>query len=364
MIIRESTDDEIREYGSNIRIAGRNLLGLINSILDFSKIEEGRMEIIPVRYETASMIEGIVNSISKRAEDKGLAFNAHIDTDLPVSMYGDDMRLSQIVINLLTNAVKYTQKGSVDLYMTGTKAGDNGLDLSVRVKDTGIGIREEDIGRLSESFTRLEETRNRNIEGTGLGMTIVNRLLEMMDSKLRVQSVYGQGSEFSFTVRQVIVDPSPLGDYEKRAKELAGKEEDEIKIYAPDARVLVVDDHKMNLIVMRGLLKLNGIVPELVSSGAEALAKLENEKYDIIMLDHMMPEMDGIETLKAAKEKGLVPEDCITVALTANAVVGAREEYLREGFDDYLSKPVEVKSLVRILEKYLPEDKKKEKEGE
>ena len=267
------------------------------------------------------------------------------------------MWFTQVVINLLTNAVKYTKKGSVDLYIDGTPAGDGAIDLSVRVKDTGIGIKEEDIGRLSESFTRLEETRNRNIEGTGLGMTIVNRLLEMMGSKLSVKSKYGSGSEFSFTVRQSVVDKTPLGDYGKRARDIVEKSGSNERINAPDARILVVDDHKMNLTVMKGLLKLNGIVPDLVSSGPEALEVLGRQRYDIIMLDHMMPDMDGIETLKKAKEENLIPDGCAVIALTANAVVGAREEYLREGFDDYLSKPVEIKSLVMMLEKYLPEEK-------
>ncbi|MCR5301940.1 MAG: response regulator [Lachnospiraceae bacterium] len=354
MIIRESSDDGIKEYAANIRLAGRNLLGLINSILDFSKIEEGRMEIVPVRYDTASMIEGIINSISKRAEDKGLRFSADIDPDLPSAMYGDDMRISQIVTNLLTNAVKYTQKGSVNLIIKGSYTDEETIALSVSVKDTGIGIRQEDIGRLFESFTRLEEERNRNIEGTGLGMTIVNRLLDMMDSKLSVNSVYGEGSEFSFVLRQSVVDRTPLGNYEKHRHNLTGEPEDEADVYAPDAKILVVDDNRMNLTVMRSLLKLDGIVPDVAGSGQEALTKLEQGRYDIVMLDHMMPQMDGIETLKAAKEKDLIPGECVVIALTANAVVGAREEYMRQGFDDYLSKPVEVKALKDILLKHLP----------
>ncbi len=353
MILRESSDDGIREYAGNIRLAGRNLLGLINSILDFSKIEEGRMEIIPVRYDTATLIEQVVSSVSGRASDKGLEFNVHIDDSLPAALYGDDMRISQIITNLLTNAVKYTPKGSVDLFMDGTVKGDT-LALSVRVRDTGIGIRQEDIGRLSESFTRLEETRNRNIEGTGLGMSIVNRLLEMMGSRLVIHSVYGEGSEFSFVLDQTIVDASAVGDYETKAKEAADTDKEDMCLYAPEARILVVDDHKMNLTVMKSLLKINGITPDLAHSGAEALEMLKDGRYDIVMLDHMMPEMDGIQTLQKANEEGLIPEKCTVIALTANAVVGAREEYLGEGFSDYLSKPVEVRALEEMLEKHLP----------
>lgn len=357
MIIRESDDDDIREYAGNIQIAGRSLLGLINSILDFSKIEEGRMEIIPVRYDTGVAIDGVVNSISQRAAGKGLTFNAHIDPKLPSALYGDDMRISQIVTNLLTNAVKYTERGSVDLFVDALPVNDETIDMSVRVKDTGIGIKEEDIGRLFESFTRLEEERNRNIEGTGLGMTIVVRLLAMMGSKLTVQSVYGKGSEFSFVLRQTIADPAPIGDYAKRTRRSAEKKDNDMRFKAPDASILVVDDNRMNLTVMRSLLKLYGIVPDTAGSGTEALSKLADNKYDIVMLDHMMPEMDGIETLRLATQRGLIPDGSIVIALTANAVVGAREEYLREGFDDYLSKPVEVRSLEEILEKHLPKSK-------
>ena len=357
MILRESDDESIRDYAGNIRSAGRNLLGLINTILDFSKIEEGKMEIIPVRYDTASMISTIINSVSQRAEDKGLLFEAHIDSDLPLTLFGDDMRVTQVAVNLLTNAVKYTREGRVDLYISGERDTEGSLSLRMSVKDTGIGIKEEDIGRLFESFTRLEEKRNRSIEGTGLGMAIVNRLLKMMDSTLEVESEYGKGSTFSFTVKQNIVDAAPIGDYEIKAKEAKDKEDDDKYVYAPDARLLAVDDNDMNLKVITNLLKLNGIVPDRAASGAAALDKLKNNKYDIVLLDHMMPQMDGIETLQRAKEGGLIQSGCAVIALTANAVVGAREKYLEAGFDDYLSKPVEVPALESILKKYLAKDK-------
>ncbi len=357
MILRETSDPYVREYAGNIHYAGRNLLGLINTILDFSKIEEGKMEIISVKYDTASMIENIVNSISKRAADKGLVFEAHIDSDLPAALLGDDMRVSQVAMNLLTNAVKYTKKGRVDLFIDGEREEDKVLRLHVRVKDTGIGIKEEDMDRLFESFTRLEENRNRNIEGTGLGMAIVNKLLDMMGSKLEVHSVYGEGSEFSFEVKQPIIDSSPIGDYEARAREALENEENDRYLYAPGAKLLIVDDNDMNLNVAENLLRMNGIKPDLVLSGAEALEKLKDNAYDVIMLDHMMPEMDGIETLQKAKEENLIPEGCSVIVLTANAVVGARETYIKAGFDDYLSKPIDVKMLESILAKYLPADK-------
>ena len=353
MILRESNDDSIKEYAVNIQSSGRNLLSLINSILDFSKIEEGKMEIIPVKYYTSVMIETLINSVSQRAEDKGLIFETHIDENLPSGLYGDDVRVAQVVINLLTNAVKYTNKGRVELYISGERK-DKTLALSVKVKDTGIGIKQEDLGKMFESFTRLEETRNRTVEGTGLGMSIVIRLLEMMGSKLEVESEYGKGSEFSFTVDQMITDPTPLGNFKQKAKAEVENTEETKYLYAPDAKILVVDDNEMNLKVMKNLLKLNGIKPDMVDSGEAALEKMCVNKYDIILLDHMMPRMDGIETLNQAKINNFIFEDTTVIALTANAVVGARETYLNAGFDDYLSKPVEVKSLESALEKYLP----------
>ncbi|MCR4625771.1 MAG: response regulator [Lachnospiraceae bacterium] len=355
MILRESNDASIKDYASNIQSSGRNLLSLINSILDFSKIEEGKMEIIPVKYSTATLIETLINSVSQRAEDKGLIFETHVDENIPLGLYGDDVRLAQIVVNLLTNAVKYTNKGRVDLYISGERKANNNYAMSISVKDTGIGIKQEDLGKMFESFTRLEETRNRAVEGTGLGMSIVTRLLDMMGSKLVVESEYGRGSEFSFVIDQMITDNTPLGDIKQKTKYHTDSDPNAACLYAPKAKVLVVDDNDMNLKVMKNLLKLNGIVPDMASSGEEALTKMSQYKYDIILLDHMMPKMDGIETLFEAKKESLIDPGTVVIALTANAVVGARESYLDAGFDDYLSKPVEVKALEGVLVKYLPE---------
>ena len=357
MILRESDDDSIKEYASNIQTSGRNLLTLINSILDFSKIEEGKMEIIPVKYSTAELIETLMNSVAQRAEDKGLIFETHIGENIPSGLYGDDVRVAQVVINLLTNAVKYTNKGRIDLYISGNVKENNMFGLSVKVKDTGIGIKQEDLGKMFESFTRLEETRNRAVEGTGLGMSIVTRLLDMMGSELKVDSEYGRGSEFSFVVDQMITDSKPLGDIKERTIEHKESNTEEEFLYAPNAKVLVVDDNEMNLKVMKNLLKLSGIRPDMAISGENALVMLKNETYDIVFLDHMMPKMDGIETLNEAKEKYLLGPDTVVIALTANAVVGAKDMYLAAGFNDYLSKPVEIKTLEKTLVTYIrPED--------
>ena len=355
MILRESREPEILEYAENIHSAGNTLLSLINSILDFSKIEDGKMEIVPVRYDTASLINDLVNSIAQRAEAKELEFRTEVDDTLPCAMIGDNVRMAQVIMNLLTNAVKYTEKGSVTLTVKVSEKDGEQVKLFVSVKDTGIGIRQEDLPRLFESFERLDEVRNHGIEGTGLGISIVTNLLNLMGSELQVKSVYGEGTEFCFTLNQLIADGAPMGDYEKRLKESVIHKEKEDVIYAPGAEVLVVDDNDMNLKVAANLLKLCGIKAKTISSGEETIMHMKKEHYDIVFLDHMMPQMDGIETLYKLRREGLIPEDTAMIALTANAVVGAKETYLEAGFDDYLSKPIELKELVKKLKRYLPE---------
>lgn len=358
MILRESNEPEIREYASNIQSAGRNLLNIVNEILDFSKIEEGKMEIIPVRYELLDVVNDMVTMISDKAEKKGLELKLNIDPGLPKSLFGDDVRLRQIIINLLTNAVKYTDKGFIRLSMSGKSEGDDEFSLKVEIRDTGIGIKQEDMERLFTSFQRLDVERNRNIEGTGLGISIVQALLNMMGSKLEVNSTYGEGSLFSFTLKQRIVDSSPIGAFEYNNK--TGREEQEEEyLFAEGVKVLVVDDNDMNLKVAKGLMKRCGIVPDLAESGHKCIEMLTAYRYDLIFLDHMMPGLDGIETLKRIREKKLVDESDPIIALTANAIVGIREFYIENGFTDYLSKPIEVRELEKILLKYLPEDRVK-----
>ena len=354
MILRETRDDGIYGYAVNVQQAGSSLLSLVNSILDFSRIEDGKMELIPADYDTAATVNELVNSVREQARAKGLELETAVDGSLPAVLHGDELRLRQIIMNLLTNAVKYTETGKVTLTIrdAGREAGE--LALFVSVKDTGIGIRQEDLGRLSISFERIDEERNRSIEGSGLGIAIVNRLLEMMDSKLAVESVYGEGSEFSFTVRQGIVDETPIGDYAERLLRSAREQRSGEHLYAPAARILVVDDNEMNLKVARNLMKRNGILPDLASSGAEAMERIREKTYDIVFLDHMMPKMDGIETLARLREENLLPAGTAVIALTANAIVGARESYLAAGFDGYLSKPIEVAALEELLAAHLP----------
>ena len=354
MILRESKSADILDYATNIQSAGRTLLTLINSILDFSKIEDGKMEIVPVRYETIAFIDDLVNMISEKAKKKGLEFKTEIDSSLPQSLYGDDLRIRQIVTNILTNAVKYTHEGSVTLQIGGVELDEDTFELHVRVRDTGIGIREEDMDKLFQSFQRLDEARNHNIEGTGLGIAIVQKLLGMMGSRLDVASTYGLGSEFSFSLTQKIIDRNPIGDYNERNLKRMDKSADNQYLTAAGAKVLAVDDNDMNLKVITGLLKRNKIVPELAESGQECIEMAKKNFYHIIFLDNMMPGLNGLETLKILRREKILSDRTSVVMLTASAIAGMREFYLREGFDDYLSKPIDVSELEAILERHLP----------
>ncbi|MBQ8568677.1 MAG: response regulator, partial [Oscillospiraceae bacterium] len=352
MIMRESTQKQIIGYAANIRSAGRTLLSIINEILDFSKIESGKMEIVPVEYDVSSLINDIVNMIKPRAEKKKLEFITEIDKNIPSVLFGDDVRIRQVITNILTNAVKYTPEGSVRMRMKVTDKVNGAIRLEVSVSDTGIGIKEEDVDKLFNSFQRLDQEKNRNIEGTGLGITIVQRLLNMMGSELIVSSVYGAGSTFSFTLDQAVINDEPVGDFERRFKASAEQLTEDIIRTAPDAHILVVDDNETNLLVAKSLLKRTLVQLDTACSGAACISLLKKNTYDIVFLDHMMPEMDGIETLKRIKNDRLA-EDTVFIALTANAIHGARQSYLDAGFDDYLSKPFTGQDIEKCLFGYI-----------
>ncbi len=359
MILRESSDPQILEYAANVKSAGNSLLGIVNDILDFSKIEAGKMDILPVQYHLGSTINDLINLVAAKAADKGLELETNIDETIPVQLIGDEVRIKQCVTNILTNAVKYTEKGTVTLNVTYRRADDDNIMLGFRVVDTGIGIKEEDLEKLFSPFERIEEIRNRTIEGTGLGMSIVKKLLALMDTKLVVKSVYGEGSDFSFEVKQQVVSWEEIGDFKSRYKEFLQTAEKYHETFrAPEAEILVVDDTAMNLTVIKGLLKATLIRVDTAESGRETLDKVTKKRYDAIFIDHRMPEMDGIETLEAMKSlEGNLCLGVPTIALTANAVSGAREIYMEAGFDDYLSKPVNGLLLENMLRKYLPEEK-------
>lgn len=353
MILRESREPEIRGYASDIYTAGTTLLSLINDILDSSKIESGKMEIVEQEYELAVLIRDLVNMISKRAADKELALVLEADPELPSVLFGDDVRLRQVLTNILTNAVKYTPAGTVWLRVSGQAEGEEVL-LHFEVEDTGIGIKEEDLPKLFEAYQRIEEGRNRHIEGTGLGMNITLQLLAMMGSRLQVESVYGKGSRFYFDLRQKIREAAPMGDPAgQQGRQEAYRYEG--GFCAPDARVLVVDDNAMNRKVFRSLLKVTGIQVEEASGGAEALSMAETSRYDMVFMDHMMPGMDGVETMQHMRK--LDGYDRIPIyVLTANAVTGAKEQYLESGFDGFLSKPIVSAKLEQALREALPQE--------
>ncbi len=354
MILNKCEDEEILDYASSIKSAGKTLLSIINNILDFSKIEDGKMNLVPVEFDTTVLITGLVNSISERAKAKQLDLIVDVDETVPSKLYGDDVRISQVIMNLLTNGVKYTEEGSVTIRVQNQGINGDDVNLRVDVIDTGIGIKEEDMDKLTKSFERIEEKRNRHIEGTGLGMSIVTKLLKMMNSQLEVHSVYGEGSSFGFNLSLRIVDHEPIGKFEERRKSIYKKKDDTGRLNVPGLRVLVTDDNEMNLKVAANLLQFFSVYPVLCTSGQGTIDLCEREQYDIIFLDHMMPKMDGIECLEILKERNLIGNATV-IALTANAVVGAKEQFLEAGFDDYLSKPILLDDLEAMLRKHVPE---------
>ncbi len=361
MIIRECDDREILVYAENVKNAGNTLLGLVNDVLDFSKIEAGKLTINPVEYDLASLINDLVTMISVRAEEKNLTLKLDFDPDTPKYLKGDDVRIKQIISNLLTNAVKYTEKGGVTFRIGCGRIGrsTDQVILKVAVIDTGIGIKEEEMHKLFSKFERIEEERNRNVEGTGLGMSISKNILSLMGSELSVSSVYGQGSVFSFLLKQEVVKWEPLGDYRQAFQsQLAVREKYSEKFTAPDANILVVDDNLMNLKVFENLVKKTLIKTDTATNGDDGISLSLDKKYDIIFLDHMMPLKDGIETLNEMRaEKNSPNIDTPVICFTANAISGARQEYIKAGFDDYLTKPIESDKLEDMLIKYLPENK-------
>ena len=358
MILRESSDKQVLEYATNIESSGSMLLSIINDILDFSKIESGKMEIVPVEYRLSSILNNLVNMIMPRVEKGGLELNVEIEPSIPEHLYGDEVRIRQILTNLLTNAVKYTDIGSVTLKMDYEKTGEDMLNLLITVKDTGCGIKEEDREKLFQSFQRVDETKNRNIEGTGLGLAITGRFVQMMDGTIQVESVYGVGSAFTAVIPQKFLSDEPTGDFKsirnrQKSREVQKRESFE----APEAKVLVVDDSGMNLAVFKALLKHTKMDIVTASSGKESLELVKAEPFHIIFMDHMMPEMDGIETLHEIQKLTDFPnENTPIIVLTANAISGARESYIKEGFVDFLKKPINADLLEQTVVSYLPKE--------
>lgn len=358
MIIRDAKENRIRKYALEIKSAGNTLLSIINDILDLSKIESGKFEIVPSEYDIASVLNDVMNLTRPRAVKKELELNFKVSEDIPCRLYGDEIRIRQIMLNIINNAIKYTNKGhvDVDIYVDESETADM-RDLIIRVTDTGIGIKEEDKEKLFTSFQRLDEQRNRSIEGTGLGLHITHRILDMMNGSIICESEYGKGSIFSISVPQRVINFTPIGDFSKAVSEyLSSIETDEVTLIAPTAKVLVVDDNEMNLEVMEGLLRDTKIMAEFVDSGPKCINRVRNYTYDCILLDQMMPGMSGEMTLNQMIKQDILNGTPV-IALTADAVMGAKESYLSKGFTDYLSKPVKYNMLEQILKAYIPCEK-------
>lgn len=359
LILRESKEASTIEYAQNIASASESLLGIINDILDLSKIESGKMEVVPANYSLRTLITDCCKMIEGRASAKKLELIIDADKTTPCNLYGDDVRLHQIITNILTNAVKYTHEGSVTLRIRWKSAGDGKkILLIVSVEDTGIGISDENKEKLFGSFERFDNEKNKGIEGTGLGLAITKQLVELMDGNIGVYSTIGKGSLFYVEIPQEIAALGELGDINinKRTQNTVYKE----KLVVPDKRILVVDDVKVNLKVIEGLLKKTQIQIETADGGAKCIEKAYNKKYDVILLDHMMPEIDGEDALKEIKKEGCINRNTPVIVLTAYVMAGARERYIEKGFDDYLSKPVSGEDLEDMLIKYIKKEKNDE----
>ena len=361
MVLRECDNEDILVYSGHIRASGIMLLGLINDILDFSRIEAGKLDIIPVDYELSSVLNDLVTMLETKADEKDLGIVLNIDSSIPNRLRGDEIRIKQAVTNILTNAVKYTKEGTVTFSVgyEKTESEPDSIMLRISVEDTGVGIKEEDIAKLFAAFERIDEANNRNIEGTGLGITITDSLLRLMGSSLNVKSEFGKGSVFSFSLKQTVLDPEPVGDYEEAfRRSIAVIRKYREKFTAPEACVLVVDDTPVNLIVFRNLLKRTKIRIDTADSADECIEYAARTKYDIIFLDHMMPYKDGIEALKELRSlSGNPNRETPVICLTANAVSGMKETYIAAGFDGYLTKPINSDNLENTILGFLPKDK-------
>lgn len=359
IIMEESKGRKVYSYACDIKSASRNLLALINDILDLSKVEAGKMELVCADYHIKNIVDEVINMMDSAASKRGILLKCEYDMSIPCKYYGDEGRIRQILINLLNNGLKFTKEGYVKLSVGG-RAGETPDTeiLHMEVRDTGCGIKEEDIAKIFENFSQVDAKRNRSVEGTGLGLSITRHLVELMKGTIRVESVYGEGTVFILDIPQKIVDRRSLTEVPKEIV----RQEDEIQIFtAEDCRVLVVDDNLVNRKVARGFLKPYGFLIDEAESGRKSIACVKEKKYDIIFMDHMMPEMDGIEAVQLIRsecgENGMSP---VIIALTANAMEGVREMFLENGFQDFVTKPLDKKALNETLRKWIPKQRRRE----
>ncbi len=372
MILRESSEPDVLEYAEHIGRSGKLLLSIIGDVLDFSKIESGKLNIVSDPYKISSLISDSYNLMNQLAAEKSLEVRFDVDENFPSVLDGDENHIKQIVINLITNAAKYTKKGYIGLKAYATDIDDMDVEnvtyerkmINIEVIDSGIGIKKEDLPRLFDSFERVDERVNRNIQGTGLGLSIVKSLTEAMNGSVEVESEYGVGSVFMVRIPQRVISKAPVGDSWKTVAEYKNNDPDRVRykvsFKAPSARVMAVDDNSSNLMIIKQFLKATELDVELVNNGEEAIDLAGENKYDVILLDHMMPDPDGIAVLKAIRKKeGGLNYNTPVIVLTANATQDSRDEYLRQGFNDYIAKPVDGATLESVLVRYLPEEKVK-----
>lgn len=360
MILRESTQENVLEYASNVESSGKFLLSLINDILDISKIEAGKMELICVDYSLRELLSDVMQMAFSRVGEKDIRFKMQVSPDIPEQLFGDSMKIRQVLTNIMTNAIKYTEDGgTATLTVSGEQIDGQHIRLTMGVRDTGKGIRKEDLSRLFDSFQRVDEKSNQAIEGTGLGLSISQSYIRMMDGEFKVESEYGKGSYFYFIIPQQVRGNDVIGDFGENGgtgSSGIGRMVYHQQFTAPDARILVVDDNEMNCAVVKGLLKKTQVQMDFAHSGKICLEKAAENPYDVILLDHMMPDMDGIETLEQLRKRQ-PGYGAKVIALTANAISGMKEMYLEKGFDDYLTKPIDGMTLEKTLMEYLPAGK-------
>ncbi len=360
LILRETDNARVTEHANSIKDAGDMLLTLVNDILDGSKIEAGKMEIIPYSYHLKTTVHNLVNLLGNRAKVKDLQFEIHVNEKTPNALFGDEVRLIQVLTNLLTNAIKYTREGSVTLSVNYKMISGDVAELEFAIKDTGIGIKEENIDKLCNSFQRVDEIQNRNIEGTGLGLSIVSQILKLMNGRMEIESKYGEGSCFTVYIPQKIESMEGVGILTNLTE---NEERDNTKhqcmFHAPEARILIVDDNATNRIVAKALLQENQVQVDEADSGSQMLSMVKENEYDLILLDYRMPDMDGVEALQKMREEKLC-QDTPVIALTANTVSDARSFYMERGFTDFMSKPIDPVKYELLIYKHLPKSKIKD----
>lgn len=358
MILRESREEETLAYAKNVKNAGKMLLSLVNDILDVSQMETQKMTIVQNIYQTTELFEEVIDMVSTRINEKNLEFLIHIDENIPSQMYGDKKRIQQIMLNLLTNAIKYTETGSVTLDATAEKKEDDEVVLKIAIRDTGIGIKKEDIENIYSIFKRIDQKKNQRIEGSGLGLNITKQLVDLMKGTISVDSIYKRGSVFTVSLKQKIIDETPIGDMIQNMHHNSQTGERYRQLFeAPEVKILVVDDVQTNCMVIKKLLEKTKVSIDCVNSGKECLEFTKTKAYNIILLDHLMPEMDGVETIRELRKQtnGLC-KDSVVIALSANSGSDMEEFYLNRGFDAYLEKPFDSATLEKTLLSFLPED--------